>query len=118
MKSIVFKKLANHWYPEIPHDSLDDIRLSRKIEKCFNILDSDNFGFITLMLCEENCLMDEKSLQFSDESMRRYFTTNDDFDLDIWVGNKKFQISSSLYFLLEQLYNFNFHDTGYRIHVM
>jgi hypothetical protein len=38
MKSLTFKKLANHWYPEIPHDSLDDIKLSEKVEKCYDLV--------------------------------------------------------------------------------
>ena len=24
---LTFKKFANHWYPEIPHDSLDELKL-------------------------------------------------------------------------------------------
>lgn len=118
MKVLTFKKLANHWYLEIPHDTLDDIRLSEKTERCLTAIDSNKLGSVSIMLCEENCFLNDRSLQFSDDSMRRYFTTNDEFNMDIWIGERKFEISSSLYFLLEQTYDFSFHDTGYMIYIV
>lgn len=115
MKSLIFKKLSNHWYPEIPHDFLDNIRLSEKIEKWLSFIDKDNDGCVKITLYEQDCYIEDSTLQFGDDSLCRYFTTNDDFDLDFWIGNRKFTISSSLYLLLENLYNFNFHDTTYNI---
>lgn len=115
MKSLTFKKLSNHWYPEIPHDFLDNIRLSEKIEKWLSFIDKDKDGYVKITLYEQDCYIEDSTLQFGDDSLCRYFTTNDDFDLDFWIGNRKFTISSSLYLLLENLYNFNFHDTTYNI---
>ena len=115
MKSLTFKKLSNHWYPEIPHDFLDNIRLSEKIEKWLSFIDKDKDGCVKITLYEQDCYIEDSTLQFGDDSLCRSFTTNDDFDLDFWIGNRKFTISSSLYLLLENLYNFNFHDTTYNI---
>ena len=55
MKLITFKKLANHWYPEIPHDYLDEIRLSERIEKWLSFIDKDKDGFVSITLYEQNC---------------------------------------------------------------
>lgn len=115
MKFLTFKKLANHWYPEIPHDSLDDIRLSNKVEKWLSFIDKEENNVVSIILYEQNCYVEDSTLQFGDDSLCRYFTTNDDFDLDFWIGNRKYSISSSLYTILENQFQFNFHDTTYNI---
>ena len=115
MKLLTFKKLANHWYPEIPHDSLDDIRLSEKLEKWLCVVDKDHDGFVSITLYEQDCFIEDSTLQISDDSLCRYFTTNDDFNIELWVGNHNFIISSTLYTILENTYNFSFHDTTYNI---
>lgn len=115
MKLLTFKKLANHWYPEIPHDYLDDIRLSEKVEKWLSFIDKDKDGVVNIALYEQNCYTEDSTLQFGDDSLCRYFTTNDDFDLDFWIGNRGFTISSTLYTILENQFGFNFHDTTYNI---
>lgn len=115
MKLLTFKKLANHWYPEISHDYLDDIRLSEKIEKWLSHLDHDSDGVVVIGLYDQNCYIEDSTLQFGDDSLCRYFTTNDDFDLDFWIGERQFTISSSLYTILENTFQFNFHDTTYNI---
>ena len=106
MKLLTFKKLANHWYPEISHDSLDDIRLSEKIERLLSIIDKNEDGCVSITLYEQDCYIEDSTIQFGDDSLCRYFTTNDDFDLDFWIGNRKFTISSTLYTLLENIFQF------------
>ena len=115
MKTLTFKKLANHWYPEIQHDLLEDIRLSEKIEKWFSFLDKSKDGIIKIILYEQNCYIEDSTLQFGDDSLCRYFTTNDEFDLDFWIGNRQFTISSTLYTMLESQFQFKFHTTTYNI---
>jgi hypothetical protein len=115
MKSLTFKKLANHWYPEIPHDFLDEIKLSEKIEKWLSFLDKDRDGTVIITLYDQNCYIEDSTLQFGDDSLCRYFTTNDEFDLDFWIGERKFTISATLYTILENQFQFNFHDTTYNI---
>ena len=115
MKLLTFKKLANHWYPEIPHDFLDDIRLSEKIEKWLSFIDKSKLGSVTITLYQQDCYIEDSTIQFGDDSLCRYFTTNDDFDLDFWIGNRKFTISSTLYTILENQFQFNFHDTTYNV---
>lgn len=115
MKLLTFRKLANHWYPEILHDSLDDIRLSEKIEKFFSFIDKNDNKCVTITLYEQDCYVEDSTIQFGDHSLYKYFTTNDDFDLEFWIGNRKFEISSTLYTMLENQFQFNFHDTTYNI---
>ena len=118
MKLLAFKKLANHWYPEISHDYLDDIRLSEKIEKFLSIIDKNNNEYVTITMYEQDCYIEDSTLQFGDDSLCRYFTTNDDFDMNIWINDHKFVISSDLYSILEQIYEFKFHENIYRIEVI
>lgn len=115
MKLLAFKKLANHWYPEIPHDSLDNIRLSEKLEKLLCVLDKSRSGYIIVTLYEQDCFIEDSTLQIEDDSLCRYFTTNDDFDMKLWIGNHSFTISSTLYTILENTYDFSFHDTTYNV---
>lgn len=115
MKFLRFKKLGNHWYPDIQHESLDDIRLSEKIERVLSYLSKDDT--ISVYLYEENCMIYKNTIQFEDKSMCRYFTTNDDFEIIFWIGDHKYSISSNLYYILESLFQFNFHDTFYCINI-
>lgn len=117
MKVIKFKKLANHWYPEIEHEYSEDIKVCAKIERYLNYLDKIESEEIHIEFYEQNCFVDNNTLQIEDDSLNKYFTTEDDFDMVFWIGNKNFTISSTLYTILENLYEFNFHTTGYNINI-
>ena len=112
-KKITFKKIGNHWYPSIEHYDLEDIKLSRKVEKTLSFLDKNKFGTISIWINEQHTILYPNTIQFRDEDFNRYFTTNDDFDFIVYVGEKTFPVSSSLYSLLEELFNFNFHKIIY-----
>lgn len=113
IKTLTFKKIGNHWYPSINHDSLDDICLDSKVEKCLSILDKDRSEIVTFSINEQNTILYGNTIQFRDEDLNRYFTTNDDFDFIIYIGERTYPISSILYSLLEETFNFNFHKTLY-----
>ena len=119
---LVFKKFANHWYPEVPHDSLSDIALCPKTERILTALDrKNNFddGIVEIVLIEEfGVISDHNLLQFEEPDITRWFTTNDYFNMNIWINNHKFVISSDLYSILEQIYEFKFHENIYRIEVI
>lgn len=117
---IEFKKLGNHWYPSIEHESLDDIQLDYKIERVLTRLASTNIydkEKISIRIVEQNTILYENTIQFRDEDLNRYFTTNDEFDFIVYIGDKTFPISSTLYSLLEELFNFNFHKTLYACNI-
>jgi hypothetical protein len=112
-KIIVFKRIGNHWYPDIYHDNLDDLCLNEKVEKCLSTIDKSKSGTISFSLTEQRSILYSTTIQFRDEDLNRYFTTNDDFDFIVYIGERTYPISSTLYSLLEELFNFNFHKTLY-----
>lgn len=116
-KSLIFKKLSNHWYIDIPHNDLSEICLDEKIERCLTMLDYDRNEVVSVELIPSASILTESSIQFRDEDLNRYFTTNDDFDFIVYIGNRTFPISSNLYTLLEDLFNFNFHKELYSLYV-
>lgn len=113
IKKLTFKKIGNHWYPSIDHEDLEDIVLNSKVEKTLSFLDKNKIGSITLWINEQNTILYPNTIQFRDEDLNRYFTTNDEFDFIVYIGERTYPISSSLYSLLEELFNFNFHKMLY-----
>ena len=118
IQKITFKKLGNHWYPCLEHESLSDLGIDPVFERLFNIMDKYNDEVINVYLYEESSIIiNEGLIQFTEEDILRYLTTNDYFIMDLYIEDHKFSISSKLYQLLEQNYNFNFHKFIYRIEV-
>lgn len=114
-----FKKFVNHWYPEIPHDSLSDISLCPRMERILEHIDQYKNGEVEIALIEEFGVISEYNiLQFDEKDITRWFTSNDDFDMNIYIDNHQFIISSDLYSLLEIQYHFNFHENIYRIEIV
>ena len=110
---ITLKKIGNHWYPSIQHNCLDEINLDYKIERVLSTLDKTKSETITISINEQNTILYSNTIQFRDEDLNKYFTTNDDFDFIVYIGERTYPISSTLYSLLEELFNFNFHKTLY-----
>lgn len=119
---IKFKKFANHWYPEVNHDSLSDIALCPKMERMLSVLDKKKDfpeDIVEIAFIEEfGVISDRDILQFEEPDITRWFTTDDYFNMSVWVNNHKFIISSDLYSILEQLYEFKFHENIYRIEII
>ena len=117
-----FKKFANHWYPEVPHDSLNDISLCSTAEEMLDNLSKQkeyDEDVIEIALIEEfSVISDHDILQFEEPDITRWFTTNDDFDMNVWINDNMFVISSDLYSILEQVYQFKFHENIYRVEVI
>ena len=117
LKQLVFKKIGNHWYLDIPHDDPADLALDCRLERFFDIMDSNKFGIMDRAYLIEEHFTDniDNLLQFRDEDLLRYFTTSDDFQMVVYIGKHRFTISSRFYYLLEKQYQFNFHESIYRI---
>lgn len=60
-------------------------------------------------------IIEEGLVQFSDEDMTRYFTTEDDFTMRIYIDKYEFTLTSRLYNLLELNYQLDLHESVYRI---
>ena len=117
--TLTFKKLGNHWYLDIPHDNPEDLILDRRIELMLNRLDVWKEGIITniSLICQKDFIDNEGLIQFDDNDLLRYFTTDDDFIMALYINGHKWSISSKLYFLIEQKYKLDLHELVYKISV-
>lgn len=118
--NLTFKKLGNHWYLDLVHDYPNDLILDPTIEKFLSFLDKNNEGVLTnINLVEQDGFINPNGLiQFKDSDLLRYFTTNDEFVMKLYINNHKFTITSKLYFLLEQAYNLDLHEVAYSITII
>ena len=117
--TLTFKKLGNHWYLDIPHDNPEDLILDRRIELMLNRLDVWKEGIITniSLICQKDFIDNEGLIQFDDNDLLRYFTTDDDFIMALYINGHKWSISSKLYFLIEQKYKLYLHKLVYKISI-
>ena len=117
--TLTFKKLGNHWYLDIPHDNQADLVIDRRIELILNRLDTWNDGIVTniSLICQNRFIDSEGVIQFDDADLVRYFTTNDDFTMALYINGHKWSISSKLYFLIEQKYKLDLHELVYKISI-
>ena len=119
LTTLTFKKLGNHWYLDIPHDNPEDLVLDRRIELMLNSLDVWIEGIVTniSLICQSGLIDSEGLIQFDDNDLLRYFTTNDDFIMALYINGHKLSISSRLYFLIEQRYKLDLHELVYKISI-
>lgn len=110
---LLFKKVGNHWYPDIYHYNSYEIELDEKIEKVLFMV-SQGSSEVEFCIEQEDIVLDDVIL-FDDEDILRYMITDDDFDIKIYIRGHEFLISSDLYFLLEQQFNFDFQNNYYKI---
>ena len=119
LTTLTFKKLGNHWYLDIPHDNPEDLILDRRIELMLNRLDIWKEGIVTngSLICQSGFIDNEGLIQFDDNDLLRYFTTDDDFIMALYINGHKWSISSRLYFLIEQRYKLDLHELVYKISI-
>lgn len=101
----------------IKHHNPNDLILDRKIELFLNKLDIYDEGIVdNIWLFEQrDYIIEEGLVQFSEEDMTRYFTTEDDFTMKIYIDKYEFSLTSRLYNLLELNYDLDLHESVYRI---
>lgn len=117
-KKFVIRKVGNHWYPSIKHELGYINGFEEKIDRYLGILDVGKSEELTLEFEELGVIFAGINIiYFNEEDIVRYLTTDDDFELHFVINNHEFTISSDLYWLLEDQFNFNFHKTSYRIHI-
>lgn len=112
------KKLNNHWYPCIEHE-LGCIRgFNTKIDRYFNAIDISKSEELTIEFEELGVIFAGINIiYFNENDILKYLTTDYSFDLRFVINDNEFEISSDLYWLLENQFNFNFHKTSYKIHI-
>lgn len=119
LTTLTFKKLGNHWYLDIPHDQPEDLKLDRRIELFLSKIDKFNEGIVNnvFLLRQDGFIDSDGLIQFDDKDLHRYFTTNDNFTMALYINGHKWTISSRLYFLIEQRYQLDFHELLYKIDI-
>jgi len=115
---IRFKKLGSNWYPDIEHNDPYSLILDEKIEKTLDLFNKSKSGVIDINFWETYTVIDNATIIFNDSDILRYLTTDDDFDVEFYVDDHQYVISSNLFYLLEANYNFNFHKSFYRIEIL
>lgn len=116
--SIEFIKVGNHWYPNIAHKDPSYLRLDPRLERKLDSLNEFDFNAITIFLSEISSIMpDNGVLQFLDNDILRYMTTDDEFDLTMFIDDIEYSISSKLYTLLENTFHLDLCKTLYRIYI-
>lgn len=108
------RKVGGNWYLDIEHRYYMDVQLCEKASKYLSLFGYDD---LYIELTAVYTFVDSSTIFFEEEDVRRYLMTDDDFDIRFWIGNHLFTISSDLYYLLENLYNVNFHKTLYEIRI-
>ena len=92
------------------------------MERMLSVLDKKKDfpeDIVEIAFIEEfGVISDHDILQFEEPDITRWFTTDDYFDMSVWINDHKFIISSDLYSILEQLYEFKFHENIYRIEIV
>lgn len=117
MKKFSLIKVGNHWYAGINHAFDEKINFNSKIDRILNVLDTSKDGRLTVEFEELGTIVEGINILYFDESdIIRYMTTDDYFDIRFVINDYEYQISSDLYWLLENIFNFNFHKTIYKLH--
>lgn len=115
---VTVKLVGNHWYPCLNHDLGYLCGFTEKLDRYLSILDYRKTGELTLEFEELHSIVEGINIMyFNEQDMVRYLMTDDDFDLRIIVNDHEFTVSSDLYWVLENQFNFNFHKSLYKIHV-
>ena len=114
---LIFKKLGNHWYLDIPHDNPSALLMDPKIERMLDRIDVYGDDIISNICLSEisDIVPDKGLLQFDEKDLLRYFTTDDSFTMSVYIDDHKFKIPSELYSLIELAYKPEFHVSAYQI---
>ena len=94
-----------------------ELMLDPKMEKLLTLWDKNNYGEFHFLLSEVHTWLEDNTIQFRDEDIRRYLTTDATFSMPIYIGDHEFEISTLLIDLFESQFNTNFHKTLYSINL-
>lgn len=119
MNTITFKvkRLGNHWYPDLEHYDPNDLSLDPKMEYFLSILARGRkTDCLTITLKEQSEVLNiNPIIQFEEQDIVRYLTTDDTFFITIYIKDHPFYITSELYTLLEELFNLDFSNKMYTL---
>ena len=112
------KRINNHWYPCIPHELGYVNGFNEKISRFLNKLDEFNMEELTFEFEEVGVIFFGDDIIYINEfDITRYLTTDDDMDIRFNINDYEFTIHSDLFWMLEDQFNFRFHQNSYRINI-
>lgn len=100
MLKIKVKKIGNHWYLNLLHDSADDIQFDDNIDTLLSKI-SNNGDILELYIYPVHSVLDTDTLIFNDSDLNKFYTTNEDFDIRFKIKNYEFTMSCSLYQMIQ-----------------
>ena len=85
--NLVFKKLGNHWYPNLNHSNPTELILNPVLEKYIDRLDEFNDGIVDKICLIEQTgfIINNGLIQFDENDIFRFFTTDDDFIMKLYI---------------------------------
>jgi len=113
------KKIGNHWYPCLDHFDPNQISLDPRLEELLNIVDMDHMemGHLTVYLRKIDCPEGKMILQFDKRDIDKYFIADEEFEINTYIDDYHFYVSSVLYLLMENTYKLDFHKNLYRLEI-
>lgn len=87
------------------------------MEKLLTLLDRNNYGELHFLLSEVHSWIEKNTIQFKDEDIRKYLTTNATFSISVYIDDHEFEVSTLLIDLFESQFNTNFHKNLYSINL-
>ena len=107
------KKVGNHWYADLEHQSPLHVALNEKCERFLNKIDKSNCGCLEINLLEVSSVIPVNCIFFEEEDILKYFTTDDKMEIRFYIQDYELSISSDLYTTIEGILNPNFHKYLY-----
>ena len=114
------KKVGNHWYPCLDHFDPNQVSLDPKLEEILNLLDSRGIqlGCLSIYFKKIDSKEGQKEvLQFNKSDIERYLTTDHELEINTYIDDFHFYVSSELYTLMEQTYKLDFHKNLYKLEI-
>jgi len=114
------KKVGNHWYPCLDHFDPNQISLDPMLEALLSTINERDMGLDNVCVYFKSIDFDngEKHvLKFNRPDIERYFTTDEDFEINAYIDDYHFYVSSDLYMLMEKTYKLDLHKNLYKLEI-
>ena len=90
--------------------------MDAKAERFLSRLNPDEHVIDSIYLLEQSeSVIKEGLIEFKDTDLRKIFYSNKEFEMEIFINNHSFIISSRLYPILEERYKLDLHLNMYRL---
>lgn len=114
--TLKFKKLGSDWYLDTEHVDPYVIKMPRKVNKVFTLIDTYGDGYLDIDVIQQGIVIHSLGLiEFKDEDITRYLEKDYPFNMTVKVGGHSFLIGNYFFKLLEENYDIDIARDVYRI---